>query len=168
MTIAISSSLTIIDFNKNSNLLGWRVVDDVVMGGRSSGEFSINNEGHAEFYGLVSTENNGGFSSLRYRFEKLDIVGFTTIKIRLKGDGKKYQFRVKPNQFNQYSYTNYFQTSAEWETIEIKLADLVPTFRGRVLDMDNYDGNELEELGFLVGNKRNETFKLIIDSIVLE
>ena len=51
MALAISTSLTIIDFNKNSNLFGWRVVNDVVMGGQSNGEFAINSEGHAVFSG---------------------------------------------------------------------------------------------------------------------
>ena len=168
MALAISTSLTIIDFNKNSNLFGWRVVDDVVMGGQSNGEFAINSEGHAVFSGTVSTANNGGFSSLRHRFEKLDVSRFQKIKILLKGDGKKYQFRVKPDKFNQHSYISYFQTKTEWETIEIRLSDLAPSFRGRKLDMDNYTGNELEELGFLIGNKKDEQFELIIDSIILE
>ena len=168
MAVTLSTSLTIIDFNKNTNIIGWRVVDDVVMGGQSNGDFSINKEGHAVFSGAVSTANNGGFSSLRHRFDKLNISKFKTIKIRVKGDGNKYQFRVKPNQFNQFSYTTYFQTTTDWETIEIKLTDLIPTFRGRILEMDNFDGMELEELGFLIGNKKNEEFQLIIDSIILE
>jgi len=168
MTIVMSDSLTIIDFTKNSKLFGWRVVDDIVMGGQSNGKFYINNDGYAVFSGNVSLANNGGFSSLQYRMEKIDVSKYKTIKIRLKGDGKKYQFRVKPNKFNQFSYTTYFQTKSEWETIEIKLADLVPTFRGRILDMDNYAGNELEELGFLIGNKKNESFQLEIDTIILE
>jgi len=116
MAVTISTSLTIIDFNKNSSLLEWRVIDDVVMGGQSNGEFAINNDGHAVFSGAVSTANNGGFSSLRYRFEKLNVSNFKTIKIRVKGDGNKYQFRVKPTMFNQFAYTTYFQTKTEWET----------------------------------------------------
>ncbi|MFD1294418.1 CIA30 family protein [Lutibacter holmesii] len=168
MVIIQSTSLTIIDFNKKSNLLGWIVVDDVVMGGQSNGDFSLNKEGYAVFSGTVSTANKGGFSSLRHRFDKLNVSKFETIKIRVKGDGNKYQFRVKPNQFNQFSYTTYFQTTTEWETIEIKLTDLIPTFRGRILEMDNFDGKELEEIGFLIGNKKDEEFKLIIDLIILE
>ena len=168
MAITISTSLTIIDFNKNTSIIGWRVVDDVVMGGNSNGNFSISKEGHAVFSGAISTANNGGFSSLRHRFDKLNISNWKTIKLRLKGDGHKYQFRLKPNQFNQFSYTTYFQTTTEWETIEIKLTDLIPTFRGRILELDNFDGKELEEIGFLIGNKKNQEFKLTIESIILE
>lgn len=168
MAVVICTSLTIIDFNKNSSLVGWRVVNDVVMGGRSNSSISIDIDGNAVFKGEVSLENNGGFSSLRHRFEKINVSKFKIIKIRLKGDGKKYQFRVKPSMFNQYSYINIFETTSEWQTIEIKLADLTPTFRGRKLDMPNFSGTELEELGFLIGNKKNEEFQLIIDSIILE
>lgn len=166
--IAMNNTLTIFDFNKESNISNWVVIDDVVMGGRSNGSFSLNAEGHGVFEGAVSLENNGGFSSLRYQFEKKPISKFTKICIRLKGDGKKYQLRLKPDTTTQFAYTTYFQTTNEWQTVKINLGDLIPTFRGRVLAMDNYDGNELAELGFLIGNKKNEAFQLIIDSIFLE
>jgi len=61
-----------------------------------------------------------------------------------------------------------FKQKLNGKLIEIKLSDLIPTFRGRLLDMENYDGNELEELGFLIGNKKDEQFELIIDNIILE
>jgi hypothetical protein len=41
----LNNSTTIIDFNTKTNIENWRVVDDVVMGGKSSGSFKINNEG---------------------------------------------------------------------------------------------------------------------------
>lgn len=62
---------------------------------------------------------------------------------------------MKSDKYNTYSYTTYFQTKTEWETIDIIFSDLMPTFRGRSLDLGNYAGSELEELGFLVGNKKN-------------
>ena len=72
---------TIFDFNKASNLNSWRVVNDDVMGGVSSASFGLNDEGNAEFKGAVSTANNGGFASVRYRFKKKDVTGKTTIAI---------------------------------------------------------------------------------------
>ena len=39
----------------------WQVIDDGVMGGRSKGNFAINEEGNAVFEGTVSLDNNGGF-----------------------------------------------------------------------------------------------------------
>jgi len=168
MSLIINTNHTIFNFTKNSKLYNWTIVNDVVMGGRSTSTISLNAEGNAVFKGEVSLENNGGFSSLRHRFDKLDISKFKTIKIRLKGDGKKYQFRIKPSRFNQYSYVYHFITNTEWQIIEISLADFIPTFRGNVLDLPNFSGKELEEIGFLIGNKKQEKFQLTIDTIVLE
>jgi hypothetical protein len=52
--------------------------------------------------------------------------------------------------------------------IEISLDQLVPTFRGRELNMPNFQSIKIEELGFLIGNKKNESFKLEIDKIEIE
>jgi hypothetical protein len=38
------------------------------MGGESSSTFQLNSEGHGVFEGNISLDNNGGFSSVRYRF----------------------------------------------------------------------------------------------------
>ena len=168
MSILLNTNHTIVDFTKNSKLLSWTIVNDVVMGGKSTSSISINTKGNAVFKGEVSLENNGGFSSLRHRFDKLDVSKFKKIKIRLKGDGKKYQFRIKPSMFNQYSYVYHFQTNGDWQTIEINLTDFTPVFRGRKLDMPNFSGTELEEIGFLIGNKQQEKFELILDAIILE
>jgi hypothetical protein len=86
----------------------------------------------------------------------------------LKGDGKKYQFRVKKSQKDYYSYIYEFQTSTEWETIEIPVNKLYASFRGRTLQLPNYEGQSLEEIAFLIGNKKNENFELLIDSIEVQ
>ena len=69
----------IFDFNINSDIQNWNVVDDTVMGGRSSSQFSLNPEGFGVFEGVVSIENNGGFSSLRYRLKKTEVKNFSFI-----------------------------------------------------------------------------------------
>lgn len=160
--------MTLFDFNKDSNISDWKVMDDVVMGGKSSGHFKLTEEGHGLFYGKVSLENYGGFSSVRYRFESKDIDGFSKVKIRCKGDGKRYQFRVKTDAYDEFSYIQHFQTSGEWETIVLNLADSYPTFRGRKLDMPNYPAKNVEEVAFLIGNKLAESFELEIDYVVFE
>jgi NADH dehydrogenase [ubiquinone] 1 alpha subcomplex assembly factor 1 len=168
MTLILKTDHTIVKFNKDSKLFDWRVVDDVVMGGKSNGSISINEEGNAVFKGTVSLENNGGFSSLRHRFETLNVSNFKMIKIRLKGDGRKYQFRVKTSKFDQQAYIHEFSTNNEWQLIQLQLSKFEPRFRGRKLNMSNFPGETMEELSFLIGNKKNEKFQLIIDSISLE
>lgn len=163
-----NESAQLFDFKKDSNLSNWYVVDDGVMGGRSGGHFEINEEGNGTFYGKVSLENNGGFSSVRYRFEQKEMSDFKFCKIRLKGDGKRYQFRVKTDKYDRHSYIHYIETSGEWETITIPLASMYPTFRGRELDMPNYPMEQMEEIAFLIANKKAESFQLQLDWIVLE
>lgn len=160
--------LTLFNFTKKSNLSNWYVVVDGVMGGLSQGSFKLTNEGNAVFSGIISLENNGGFSSIRYGIGNTDISGKTTVVIRLKGDGKKYQFRVKQNSDDRHSFVSQFQTSGDWEIIEIPLNSLYPTYRGRKLTIGNFSANYLEEIGFLVGNKRRELFQLELDYIQLK
>lgn len=158
----------IFDFHTQSDINNWRVLDDVVMGGRSSGSFTIDENGHGVFKGKVSLENNGGFSSLRYRFKKINTTEYTKVALRIKGDGKPYQFRVKANASDYYSYIGKFNTTNEWETIEIPLKEMYPAFRGLTLDIGNYNGDSIEEIAFLIGNKKAENFMLQIDSISLQ
>ena len=169
--ILLSSSVAsnvIFDFNKSSDIENWRIIDDVVMGGKSSGSFTLNSEGHGVFEGAISLENNGGFSSVRYKFEKLLLKESTKITLKIKGDGKKYQLRIKSNSGDYYSYVYSFSTTGEWEELEIPLRDMYPSFRGRKLDQPNFSKDTIEEIGFLIGNKRKEKFKLLIDKIELK
>ncbi|EIA07499.1 CIA30 family protein [Flavobacterium frigoris] len=155
------------DFNKNADIQGWKIVDDAVMGGISSGSFKLSPDGHGVFEGAVSLENNGGFSLVRYPFDKMKTNKDSKIIIKLKGDGKKYQLRIKDNSSNYYWYISSFATSGDWQEIEIPLQDMYPSFRGRKMDLPNFSKNYIEEIAFLIGNKKAEKFKLIIDKIEL-
>ena len=165
--MTLMTSKIIFDFNKNSNIRIWQIVNDGVMGGLSVGSFTLSPNGHGLFAGEISLENNGGFSSVRYQFDKIQVTIDSYVNIRLKGDGKQYQFRVKDASGNYYSYITSFPTSGEWEEIKISLRDMYPSFRGRKLDLPNFSKDQIEEIVFLIGNKRTENFKLLIDKIVL-
>ena len=158
----------IFDFNKDSNIQDWKVVDDVVMGGRSYSSFTLSPDHFGVFEGQVSLENNGGFCSVRYQFKKLKVGKDSCIIIKLKGDGKEYQLRIKNDSNNYYSYILPFSTSGYWQEIRIPLQDMYPSFRGRNLDLPNFSHDYLEEIVFLIGNKKPEKFKLLIDKIELD
>ena len=160
--------MTLFDFNFESNIRNWKIVDDVVMGGRSNGNFKINDTGYGEFSGDVSLKNNGGFSSVRYNFNTLSSSNFKSFQLRIKGDGNPFQFRVKNSNRQRFSYIYTFNTSGDWETISIPFNKMEPAFRGYKLDQPNFDGLQMEEIAFLIGNKKEQSFKLFIDSIILE
>lgn len=162
------NTLMIFDFTKDAGTQNWHVVDDTVMGGVSAGKMGVDNEGHGLFQGHVSLDNNGGFSSIRYNAGKTKLQGYSKFVIALKGDGKAYQFRVKTKSNQYYSYIFTFTTTGNWQTIEIPFSNMYPAFRGRTLDMANFPGDSLEEIGFLIGNKKEEDFKLSIDYISVQ
>ena len=158
----------IVDFKTGHGASEWAVEDDVVMGGRSNGEFQINQDGFGIFSGTVSLENNGGFSSIQYNFDATDVSAHHHAYIRLKGDGKAYQFRVKSSRRERPSYIYEFETTGDWQTVEIPLEEMYPTFRGRRLDIPNYPGQTMSQLRFLIGNGKAESFELKIEKIWLQ
>ena len=162
------NTIKIFDFNSESNVYNWRIVNDVVMGGKSSSTITINKEGHGQFSGTVSTENNGGFSSVRHILKSVKVKKTNKICVLLKGDGKDYQLRIKDNHKNYYSYINTFSTSGKWQEIEIPLINMYPSFRGRKLTKPNFYQDSIEEIAFLIANNKNEKFQLIIDNIYLK
>ncbi|MEM6830326.1 MAG: CIA30 family protein [Bacteroidota bacterium] len=162
------ASNVIFDFDTASDLKKWVIVDDVVMGGKSSGSFTLSPEGHGVFEGFVSLANNGGFSSVRHKFERKPVKSFSEIVLNVKGDGKNYQCRIKANSTDYYSYVSTFATNGDWQEIHIPLAEMYPSFRGRKLDQPNFSEGYLEEIAFLIGNKKEEGFELMIDKIGLK
>lgn len=155
------------NFSEQSPQSDWRVVNDVVMGGRSSGHYALDQEGNGHFFGEVSLENRGGFSSIRHEGSKYAIGQNRHIVIRLKGDGKRYQFRIKDEQTKAYSYITYFETNGDWQELRLKLSDFYPSFRGRQLDLPNFKASTIESLAFLIANKKAESFSLKLDWIKL-
>lgn len=78
----------------------WGALDDVVMGGVSASSFQISPTAGEDggpvglFKGYVSTDNNGGFASIRSRnFEPVqDLSAYEGFEFRLKGDGHRFKF----------------------------------------------------------------------------
>lgn len=163
----VQEKMTIFDFKEKSSANGWYIVNDGVMGGLSQGKFSISND-LAIFEGIVSTENNGGFTMVQNRFKTINTERFSAFVLKIKGDGKIYQFRVKSDKYSSHSYVYEFSTNGDWQEITIPFSSLAPRFRGRSLDLSNFDGKQIEEIAFLVGNKRNESFGLQIRKIQVE
>lgn len=157
----------IFQFRQDADLRGWEIEDDAVMGGRSQGRFSVNEAGNAVFAGDVSLENGGGFSSLQYSCAPIDVSAYRRIVLGLKGDGKRYQLRVEAEPRARHSYAFDFDTSGDWQTVEIPFADLYAIRHGDRLDLPNYPGQTLSRIQILIGNGAAESFRLEIDRIWL-
>lgn len=161
-------SLFLFDFSSTSDWSMWEIENDVVMGGISTSQLTRSKEGYAVFTGKVSLENDGGFASMQYHFPPKDIAGYTKAVIRLKGDGKDYQFRIKADLKERADYIFTFKTTGEWQTIEIQLNKMEPSYRGNKLNQPNFNSDQIQEVRFMIGNGRAESFRLEIDKIELQ
>lgn len=166
--LSMQAQLVLFDFNKEANAGPWTVVNDVVMGGRSNASVKINDDGMGVFSGHVSLENNGGFASIRMRLAPLDISGFNTIHLQVRGRPSRFQLRCKSGWGEPQSYISYFEISDSWQEVSLPLTDMYPTFRGIRLEMPDYPAEVLAEIAILIGNKKEEDFKLEISRIWLE
>ena len=164
-TMIVNKEIVIFNFEKDSDINSWSVTNDDVMGGVSNSSMKLDENGNGVFSGLVSTENNGGFTMGRLPLNIRFSDDLENIVLHVKGDGKKYQIRIKSNRSQQYWYIQPFQTSTELETIQIPLKDFYPSYRGVKLNLDNFSSNVIKEIAFLIGNKKNEAFTLTINTI---
>jgi monofunctional biosynthetic peptidoglycan transglycosylase len=156
------------DFKNSNRTEDWRIVNDGVMGGLSQSEIVYSDSNTAIFRGTVSLDNNGGFASTRTKPRSLDLDGYDGIQVRVKGDGKTYQFRLRTDdRFDGVSYRYPFATEANaWITIDLPFREFVPVFRGRILDdVEPIMPEDIQQIGFLISNKQAGKFQLEIEWI---
>ena len=132
----------------------WGALDDVVMGGVSQSKICLANN-QAIFSGIVSTDNNGGFASVRTRnFQPpLDLSGFEGIELRVKGDGKRYKFITRcEGKWDGIGYCYSFDTLYNFPTtIRIPFKDLIPVFRAKtVADADQLDASKIYSMQLML------------------
>lgn len=145
----------------------WPNVDDVVMGGVSSSRMRIENS-VAVFEGKLSLENNGGFASVRSSPKTQDLTGFNAVRLRVRGDGKKYQFRIRTSGIsNGASYQLTFDTDKDqWKEVDLSFADFIVAYRGRVLPNEPpINESSINSFGLLIADKQEGAFRLEIDWI---
>ncbi|MFD0963985.1 CIA30 family protein [Pseudofulvibacter geojedonensis] len=166
--LTFNSEIVICDFTSLKETNKWYQTSDDVMGGISKSEMLHKSEGVGVFTGEVSTANNGGFAMTRLPVDIKLTNKVKKIVLRVKGDGKMYQFRIKANSGQRYWYVYKFLTTTEMEEIEIPLEKFYPSYRGYRLNKNNFSSNTIKEIGILIGNKKSEDFKLIIDKISIK
>lgn len=149
----------------------WTAENDDVMGGVSKGGAVVRN-GLLEFTGSLSLENNGGFAQVRIRQLGYDLSGKKTVKLRVMGDGRTYQLRLATDarhRGSRIAYSVEFPTTANtWTDVEVQLADLKPSHHGEALDGPPANLAQVEEMSFLIGDKREGPFALKVDWMKVE
>ena len=144
----------------------WQNINDGVMGGVSEGKFKITDKKTLEFYGTLSLENNGGFASVRTKPKKLGLEKGDSLLVRLRGDGREYSMNLHvPRPLVAFSYRSMIQTKKdEWIEVKLPLDKFQATSFGRpVKDAGPVDPQEVNGLGFLLGDKKTGPFKMEIE-----
>ncbi len=144
----------------------WQAVNDSVMGGVSEGQFQISNQ-TMEFFGTLSLENAGGFTSVRSRPTKLGLGKGDTLVARVRSDGREYTLNLyvpRPRTAFSYRWTLKTQKN-EWVEIRAPLKEFVATSFGRVVPNEPLNPAEVNAIGFLLSDKQAGPFKLEIEWI---
>jgi monofunctional biosynthetic peptidoglycan transglycosylase len=157
--------IMVIDFSAERQ--PWRSIDDAVMGGVSSSEMEISN-GVAVFRGEVSLANNGGFASVRSAPRDHDLSPFDGLILRVRGDGKRYLFRLRTSRaFDGVSYQAPLEPAADvWHEVVIPFAAFEPVFRGRrVPNHPPLDPAKVQTFGLLIAGRQTGPFRLELEWI---
>ncbi|XP_038895271.1 protein HIGH CHLOROPHYLL FLUORESCENCE PHENOTYPE 173, chloroplastic isoform X1 [Benincasa hispida] len=158
----------------NLKEIPWGALDDVVMGGVSESSFQIDMKGGENggptgvFKGVVSTANNGGFTSVRTRNFSVpeDLSAYDGLELRLKGDGRRYKLIVRTStDWDTVGYTAGFDTAkGQWQSVRVPFTSLRPIFRARtVTDAPPFDPTNIVSLQLMFSKfeydgKLNPTF----------
>jgi len=99
-------------------------------------------------------------------FDK-DIKNIRGIRLRVQGDGRQYQFRIRTDRnFDGVSWRHQFNTHTTWQTIELFFADFEPVFRGRkVRNAGTLESSRVRQIGFLLADGKPGKFQLDVTSI---
>jgi hypothetical protein len=161
-------SLLLADFPASLSDLGWRTVNDGVMGGRSAGGFQPEG-GSLLFRGATNTDG-GGFSSIRSDRRRFELGGYDGIRLQVRGDGRRYTFRLTTWRARRGGYepaywADFETRDGEWETIDVPFSRFRPHWRGRWLDGPALDPAAVDGLGLMIYDGQDGPFRLEVDWI---
>lgn len=155
------------DFGPGSSDMRWYVVNDNVMGGRSEGDFT-QTRGGLFFSGRTNTRG-GGFSSIRTQKLQLDLSTHAGVRLRVKGDGRRYTWRLTTTarwRGREVAYWADFETREnQWHTVDIPFSSFVPRFRGYQLDGPELDTGRITGMGLMIYDNLDGPFELELASV---
>lgn len=169
--MAEDTLIPLFDFTEADPAKQWQTVNDGVMGGVSEGKFKITDAKTMEFFGTLSLANNGGFASVRTKAKKLSMEKGDTLVAKIRGDGRQYMLNLYPNkQRMAYSYRATVQTKKdEWIEVKVPLEKFEATSFGRIVkNAGLVKPEEINALGFMLGDKKAGPFKMEIEWIKVE
>lgn len=157
-----------ITFNTNSASQDWRVINDGVMGGLSSGGPLFEN-GHMLFEGIINT-NGGGFSSIRKDIIAGQLKGAEGLSLRVKSDGRAYKVTMRTDARVRQRPVSFqinipATPSGEWTDVKAPFSAVKASIFGRPVTGAKFDPAQIQEIGIIIADGTDGPFRLWIDWI---
>ncbi len=152
-------------FNAPESVDGWTPIDDWVMGGVSTSRMTFHPDGHAVFEGVVSTDNGGGFASVRHPELRLGEVGTVGYRLQVRGDGKRYKLNLRMDGcLDGVNHQAVFQPPADrWVDVVLPLNVFSPRYRGQpVPSAPTLRPERVCQVGWMVADGQTGLFQLAI------
>lgn len=150
-----------IDLTRPNEHQEWKATNDNVMGGISQGQLTFDGES-SRFWGEISLDNNGGFSSIN---RAIDPLPFEVVRVAVSfiGDGRRYQLRLATwKNGNRITYKHEFTTIKDQQQVKaFDLNKFQAVFRGRLIsDAPELIAQDIKEVGLLIADKQPGPFAL--------
>lgn len=150
----------------------WQITNDGVMGGLSKGRIQTAQSGAMVFSGMLSLENNGGFSTVRTtRFSSHDLSAYEGIALKVRGDGRRYKVNLATDarwrSLWEIMFSAEFVAPAGEDWVEVKLpfSKFSGSFRGRTTPETKLAPDNIRRLGIIIADKKEGPFRLEVASI---
>lgn len=158
---------TIADLDDEAELLRWQIVNDGVMGGRSSAEAMVADSVVA-FAGEIVTDG-GGFSSIRLALDE-PLGEVSRLSLRVRTDGRSYELTVAdaaPGRDRRVSHQAVIPATGTgaWEEVVVEFEDLEASIFGRPVTVDPFEPTAAIEIGIILADGTDGPFRLELDWI---
>jgi NADH dehydrogenase [ubiquinone] 1 alpha subcomplex assembly factor 1 len=143
----------------------WQVVNDGVMGGRSSGFVQVA-DGALRFSGTLVTQG-GGFTSVRAPVV-LDLRGQLGLELRVRGNGRPFEVELNDGTRGygrNVSRRGGFATTDEWTVVRVPFATLRSSIFGNAVNAPPIDLGQIRSVGLYILDGRDGAFWLEVDYI---
>jgi len=166
------------EFDSPQSIAGWSSVDDSVMGGISASTTTwveTDGSGALLFSGMMTTEQNGGFTStLGPSDQRLGQVatGATALGVSAIGDGRTYVMQLRAGRSGQDRWIARFTptsttgaSSAALVSIPIESFAPVSRFLRPITPNSPLDSSTIEQIGIYLIDEQVGNFRLAIEQI---
>ena len=166
------------EFDSPQSIVGWSSVDDSVMGGISASTTTwveTGGSGALLFSGMMTTEQNGGFTStLGPSDQRLGQVatGATALGVSAIGDGRTYVMQLRAGRSGQDRWIARFTptsttgaSSATLISIPIESFAPVSRFLRPITPNSPLDPATIEQIGIYLIDEQVGNFRLAIEQI---